>query len=247
MTRSGRKERLDALLVNRGFAATISESEILIRSGKVLVAEVVADKPGTLFPADSIVRIKKVLPYVSRGGLKLQKGLSYFKLDPTDWTCADIGSSTGGFTDCLLQYGARLVYAIDVAYGQLHWKLRTDERVVVRERQNVKTITPDQFERSLDLAVFDTSFISLRSVIPPVLPCFGSHTRILALVKPQFELPSGRVSKGGIVIEEADRLDAVSMIESFGKRSGLHCRGYTESPIRGAKGNVEYLIYFERG
>jgi 23S rRNA (cytidine1920-2'-O)/16S rRNA (cytidine1409-2'-O)-methyltransferase len=230
----------------RELAATTGESEALIRSGKVLVAETIADKPGTLFAADVVIRLKEELPYVSRGGLKLQKGLHFFNLDPTDWICADIGASTGGFTDCLLQHGAALVYAIDVAYGQLDWKLRTDERVVVYERLNVRTITPDQFDRPLDLAVFDTSFISLRTVIPPVLECFGSDIkRLLVLVKPQFELPHDTVPAGGVIRNRADRLKAVAMIESLGLREGLSCLGYTESPIKGAKGNVEYLMYFE--
>ena len=241
------KSRLDDLLVTRGLSGSRAESETLIRAGKVYVAECVVDKPGQLCAHDAIIRVKKAPAYVSRGGLKLEKGLDYFTIAPAGWTCADVGASTGGFTDCLLQKGAARVYAIDVAYGQLHWKLRTDDRVVVLERTNVRTLDAGQFDRPLDLAVFDTSFISLTKVIPPLLPCFAAKTRILALVKPQFELPADRVGKGGIVALEEDRLEAVRKVTSFGLELGLRCPGHTESPITGAKGNREYLIYFEGG
>lgn len=241
------KSRLDELLVAHGLTGSRAESETLIRAGKVYVNEYVVDKPGQLCARDAIIRVKQAPAYASRGGLKLEKGLDYFTIDPTAWTCADVGASTGGFTDCLLQRGAARVYAIDVAYGQLHWKLRTDDRVVVLERTNVRALDAKQIDRPLELAVFDTSFISLTKVIPPLLPCFGKETRILALVKPQFELPPERVGKGGIVVLEEDRLEAVRTVETFGLALGLRCPGYTESPITGAKGNREYLIYFEGG
>ena len=246
MARTSRKSRLDELLVARGLTSSRGEAETLIRSGKVYVAERLADKPGQLYGNEAVIRIKDTPPYVSRGGLKLEKGLEHFNIDPSGWTCADVGASTGGFTDCLLKRGAARIYAIDVAYGHLHWNLRTDERVVVLERTNVRTLDPVLLDTPLDLAVFDTSFISLTSVIPPLLPCFGSPTRIIALVKPQFELPPERVGKGGIVGDETDRLEAVRKVESFGVDLGLRCQGHTESPIKGAKGNQEYLIYFER-
>ena len=246
MARTAGKSRLDDLLVARGLTGSRSESEILIRSGKVYVAECVADKPGQLYGNEAAIRIKDTPPYVSRGGLKLEKGIEHFNIDPFGWRCADVGASTGGFTDCLLKRGAARIYSIDVAYGHLHWNLRTDDRVVVLERINVRTLDPSLIDSPLDLAVFDTSFISLTLVIPPLLPCFGSQTRIMALVKPQFELPPNRVGKGGIVVEETDRIAAVRKVESFGLDLGLDCVGYTESPIKGAKGNQEYLIYFER-
>jgi len=216
----------------------------MIRSGKVYVADRVADKPGLRLPDDSIVRIKTPLPYVSRGGLKLEKALQAFHLDPHDMICADIGASTGGFTDCLLQHGAARVYAIDVAYGMLAWKLRTDPRVTVLERLNVRHLTTENIDIPIDLAVFDTSFISLTKVIPPVLPFFEGIVRIIALIKPQFEAPREQVSPGGIVTARQFREEAVSRIEQFGISSGLTPVGVIDSPIRGAKGNQEYLVYF---
>jgi 23S rRNA (cytidine1920-2'-O)/16S rRNA (cytidine1409-2'-O)-methyltransferase len=245
LTQRKKKLRLDELLQKRNLATGLTEANALIRAGKVLVSETVADKPGHLYPEDIPIRTKESLPFVSRGGLKLQGGLNHFNIDPSGWICADIGASTGGFTDCLLQNGAELVYAIDVSYGLLHWKLRTDQRVIVRERLNVRALSTEHMTRTLDFAVFDASFISLATVIPPVLPFFGSKTRILALVKPQFELAHHRVGKGGIVTSENDRLEAVSKIRDFGASHDLVCYGYTDSAIKGAKGNQEYLIYFE--
>lgn len=238
-----RKTRLDQLLVGKALAVDIKTARAFILAGRVLIGETVADKPGTLVAPDVRLRIKTILPYVSRGGLKLAGALSYFKIEPGGWTCCDIGASTGGFTDCLLQKGAARVYAVDVSYGQLDWKLRSDPRVVVLERFNVRTISQKEVPDPIDLSVFDTSFISLTKVIAPVLPLFRSHIRILALVKPQFELPRQKVPPGGLVENETDRLEAVQKIINFGAEHGLESRGHIASDIKGAKGNQEYLIY----
>ena len=236
--------RLDHLLVDRGSAGNLKQAAALIMTGTVLVDDIVIDKPGTLISPDSIVRIKTRLPYVSRGGIKLEGALKHFNISPDGWICADIGASTGGFTDCLLQAGAQSVYAIDVAYGILDWKLRSDSRVVVLERCNVRKLDKGSIDQTIDLAVFDTSFISLTKVIPPVLPFFRNRPRrILALVKPQFECARDKITKGGLVKSETDRLDAVEHISNFGETYGLVSKGFIPSPITGTKGNQEYLLY----
>lgn len=240
------KKRLDQILVENGRANTLEAAERLIRTGNVYVDEEIADKPGTLFPADAAIRIKEKPPYVSRGGLKLQGALEHFDIQPQDWICADIGASSGGFTDCLLQQGARHVFAVDVAYGQLHWKLRTDSRVTVHERLNIKNVSSSHITRPLDLAVFDTSFISLTQVIPPVLPFFGPVIRILALIKPQFELPRNEIPTGGVIRDQRLRLKAVEKIEMFATSLDLGTAGVVPSTIKGPKGNQEYLIYLTR-
>ncbi len=240
------KKRLDHILVENGRADTLEAAERLIRAGNVYVEEEIADKPGTLFPADALIRVKEKLPYVSRGGLKLQGALHHFNIKPLDWICADIGASSGGFTDCLLQQGARHVYTVDVAYGQLDWRLRTDSRVTVHERLHVKNVSSAHITRPLDLAVFDTSFISLTKVIPPILPFFGSVIRILALIKPQFELPRHEIPTGGVIREQKLRLKAIEKIETFGTSLDLQALGVIPSSIKGPKGNQEYLIYFKR-
>lgn len=241
--RRSRKQRLDELLVQRKLALHLGHAEQLIRAGKVLVAEVVADKPGRIYPENAVIRIRQQPTYVSRGGVKLAGALDRFAIDPHDWVCADIGASTGGFTDCLLQRGARIVYAVDVGYGILHWKLRSDRRVIVRERLNGRDVTARQIDRPLDLAVLDTSFISLTKLIPPLLPLFGTDVRIVALVKPQFELSPGQVGRGGIVRDGRAQQEAVTAIRDFGTSLGLSCEGVVASPITGAKGNQEYLLY----
>lgn len=236
--------RLDQLLLERGHAESLKEAAALVMTGTVLVDDSIVDKPGTMISPKSIVRVKERLPYVSRGGLKLEGALKHFGIDPVGWVCADIGASTGGFTDCLLQFGAERVYAVDVAYGILDWKLRSDSRVVAVERCNVRNLDKGVIDSSIDFAVFDTSFISLTKVIPPTLPLFGTNRiRILALVKPQFECSKDKVADGGIVGREEDRLDAVEKIRCFGDERGLESRGFIRSPITGTKGNREYLIY----
>lgn len=236
--------RLDQLLVDRSICTSLKEAAGLILSGQVLVDDRVVDKPGTLISSSASIRTKQRIPYVSRGGIKLQGGLDHFAINPEGWVCIDVGASTGGFTDCLLQAGASLVYAVDVAYGILDWKLRSDPRVVVMERCNARYLQEEDIPESIDLCVIDTSFISLTKLIPPMISLFGDKmARILALVKPQFELERTLISAGGIVAEESLRLGAVKRIEEFCTSYGLKSHGFTESPIRGAKGNQEYLLY----
>ena len=240
-----KKRRLDQLLLDRGLAADLKKARALIGAGQVLVDTRSDYKAGSLIPKDSAIRLKKkASPFVSRGGEKLAGGLERLRIDPTDWVCADIGCSTGGFTDCLLRNGALRVYAVDVGYGLLAWKLRQDERVVLHERTNARYLTKQHIPDALDLAVLDASFISLRSLLPPLLPLFGPVVRILALVKPQFELAKDKVGGGGVVRETQLHEEAVASVKQFAEELGLACRGETASTICGAKGNQEFLLYF---
>lgn len=238
------KKRLDQLLTERGLAVDLKKAQALIGAGQVIVNTGSDYKAGSLVSDDSDIRLRKSSVFVSRGGEKLAGGLKRLAINPTDWICADIGCSTGGFTDCLLQNGAARIYAVDVGYGLLAWKLRQDERVVLHERTNARYLTRQHVPEPLDLAVLDASFISLRSLLPPLLPLFGSVVRILALVKPQFELARGRVGSGGIVRENYLHQEAVDAVKQFAERLGLSCKGEAASSIRGAKGNREFLLYF---
>ncbi len=236
--------RIDQLLVKGGHCSNLRSAAALIMSGSVLIDDLVIDKPGTLVSPSAGIRIKGREPFVSRAGRKLQAGLNHFKIDPSNLVCVDIGASTGGFTDCLLQAGAKRVYAVDVAYGILDWKIRSDSRVIILERINARNLREEHIDEAIDLCVFDTSFISLTLVIPPILPLFGcNEIKILALVKPQFELPREKIGSGGIVADEASRIEAIDKIIAFVEEYGLCSNGYIESPVRGAKGNQEYLLY----
>jgi len=237
------KIRLDHLLVKHRIADSVELAERLIRAGKVMVDETIIDKPGIQVSADCSIRLKEELPFVSRGGLKLEAGLKSFQVDPADMICADIGVSTGGFTDCLLQYGARKVYGVDVGYGQIDWKLRQDPRVILIERFNARNITTGQIPEPLDLAVIDVSFISLTTIIPPLLPLFGKSIDIISLIKPQFELPPQKIAKGGVVVDPNLHQEAIDKIIAFGDSAGLLSKGVIPSPILGAKGNREFLIH----
>lgn len=240
--------RLDTLLIDQGHCSTLSVAAALIMSGRVLVDDRVVDKAGSLVAPSSAIRIKQSLPYVSRGGTKLKGGLDYFSIEPKDWICIDIGASTGGFTDCLLQAGASRVYAVDVAYGILDWKIRSDPRVVVLERCNARYLEKKHIPEAVDFCVFDTSFISLTKLLPAVVPLFASRAiRMLCLVKPQFELARSQIGAGGIVGKESLRVSAVKKIIEFCSGYGLVSRGFTESPIKGSKGNQEYLLYLTGG
>lgn len=241
------KQRLDELLVTSGLAESLAKAGALIGAGHVQVNEQLADKAGCLFPPNVKIQVKPSCLYVSRGGLKLQGALDTFVYDPTGQICADIGASSGGFTDCLLQHGASKVYAVDVGYGQLDWKLRQDPRVVVIERFNARKITKDQIPEVIDLAVIDSSFISLTKLIPPLLPLFGKQMNLIALIKPQFELPREKVPKGGVVLDPLLHDEAINKIQLFCQRLGLTSRGVVRSPIVGPKGNSEFLIYLTRG
>jgi 23S rRNA (cytidine1920-2'-O)/16S rRNA (cytidine1409-2'-O)-methyltransferase len=238
------KIRLDRLLVDRELAADIRESCALIGAGQVLVNTRSDYKAGSYVREDSDIKVKQRPRFVSRGGEKLEGGLLGLLIDPQGWICADIGCSTGGFTDCLLQRGAARVYCVDVGYGLLDWKLRNDDRVAVLERTNARYINEEHIPESLDFAVIDASFISLQQLIMPLVPLFGDKVRIMALVKPQFELPREKVGQGGIVRESSLHEEAMSMVRQFGQEAGLSFRGGVASPICGAGGNQEFLLYF---
>ena len=241
------KLRLDRLLVDRGLVESRERGHALILAGQVLVQGQKQDKAGALVPEDAELRILgEVLPYVSRGGLKLEGALKEFKISVEGKTALDVGASTGGFTDCLLQHGARKVYAVDVGYGQLAWKLRQDPRVVTIERVNIRDIASSLVPELIDIAVIDVSFISLEKVVPSILKFFKPGSGLIALIKPQFEVGRGQVGKGGIVRDEAARDAAVKRIEDFIRGLGFDVKGIIPSPITGQDGNVEFLIHAVR-
>jgi len=237
------RKRLDALLVARGLAADREQARALIADRQVLVNGAFASKGATLVPPDCRLALEKKKSYVSRGGDKLAAGLTAFAIAPQGWVCADIGCSTGGFTDCLLQHGAARVYSVDVGYGVLDWSLRSDERVVVLERINARYLSAKEIPEALDLAVIDASFISLHLLLEPVAALFQRYVRVIALVKPQFELPREKVARGGVVRERDLHRQAVAMVEEYVREAGLRCRGVVESPVKGARGNLEFLMY----
>lgn len=237
------KVRLDKLLLEKNMAPTRQKAQALIAAGQVLVNNRLADKAGTMVEDSATIDVKESCPYVSRGGYKLEEGLKFFKINPTDLICIDIGASTGGFTDCLLKKGAAKVYAVDVGYGQLAWELRQDSRVVVMERTNARYLTAENLDGLVDFAVIDASFISLKLLIPPLLPLFRKQVSILALIKPQFEVGRGKVGKGGVVRDPALHQEVIDAIIDFCKTIGLESRGVTPSPILGPKGNKEFLIH----
>jgi 23S rRNA (cytidine1920-2'-O)/16S rRNA (cytidine1409-2'-O)-methyltransferase len=240
---SSMKVRLDKLLLEKKLSASRQKAQALIAAGQVLVNDKVADKAGTMVEDSVDVKVKDTCPYVSRGGYKLEAGLEFFNIDPTDLICLDIGASTGGFTDCLLKNGAAKVYAVDVGYGQLAWKLRQDQRVVVMERTNARNLTTEDFNDLIDLAVIDASFISLKILIPPLLPLFRKKIAIVALIKPQFEVGRGKVGKGGVVRDPALHEEVVTEIIDFCKTLKLQSCGVIQSPLLGPKGNKEFLIH----
>lgn len=238
------KLRLDQLLCDRLLADSIAAARALILAGEVLVDSCRADKPGKLYPASADIRLKERCPFVSRGGLKLLAGILHFQLNPENWTCIDVGASTGGFTDCLLQKRAAKVFAVDVAYGQLSWKLRSDPRVVVLERFNARNLSVINLGgETLDLAVLDVSFISLTTLIPPLLSLFTDTVRILALIKPQFELSRLEVGEGGVVLDPKLHEKAQEKLIRFSHSNSLHVQGIVASPLLGPKGNKEFLVY----
>jgi 23S rRNA (cytidine1920-2'-O)/16S rRNA (cytidine1409-2'-O)-methyltransferase len=238
-----RKERIDVLLVDRGLAESRAKAQALILAGQVVVGDQRVDKPGTQVSVDAELRLKgEVLPYVSRGGLKLKAAIDRFGLDVRGRVCADIGASTGGFTDCLLQEGAVRVHAIDVGYGQLHEKLRTDSRVRSRERVNARYLTAEDLPEKVSVAVIDVSFISLTQVLPAVLPFLEPGGLLVALVKPQFEVGRERIGKGGVVRDAAARQDAIDTVLAFAREQGLTVQGVMDSPVPGPAGNVEALL-----
>lgn len=244
MKAKAKKERLDNLLVLRGLAETRAKAQSLILAGQVFAQEVRLDKAGKLVPPDIELTIKSPLPYVSRGGLKLAAALDHFKIEVNGTDCLDIGASTGGFTDCLLQRGAARVVAIDVGYGQLAWKLREDPRVEVRENINARYLSPADFSRRFVLVVIDVSFISLTKILPVLPPLVESNAKLITLIKPQFEVGRDEVGKGGIVRDEAKQKRVVAEIVEFARTLGMHSEGTIQSPILGAEGNREFLACF---
>ncbi len=243
----GPKTRLDRRLVLEGLAETREKAKALIMAGAVLVDGGRVDKPGRLVPETASVTVKKKpFPYVGRGGVKLEAALRAFNVTVKDRVLLDVGASTGGFTDCLLRHGARRVFAVDVGYGQLDWRIRQDPRVTVLERTNVRHLKPGDLGSPVDGAVIDVSFISLRLVIPPVSGLLAPGGFIIALIKPQFEVGRGRVGKGGIVRDPGLHREVLAALSSSFQAAGWAVNGQIPSPIPGAKGNREFLTYLTR-
>lgn len=241
------KTRLDRLLVERGLAPSRERAQGLILAGRVLVGGQKVDKAGTPVGHEAHVEVlAPEHPWVSRGGIKLNKALDTFEIDPTGQTCLDVGASTGGFTDVLLQRGATHVTAVDVGYGQLAHKLRIDPRVAVLERENIRHLDPAKIATPPTLVVIDVSFIGLAKVLPKVIEVTADNADIVALVKPQFEVGPRDVGKGGIVRDEAARMRAVSEVSADAEKLGLTVAGRTTSPVKGAKGNVEFLLHLKK-
>ena len=236
------KKRLDVLLTEQGYADTRSKAQAIIMSGNVYVNGQKADKPGVSYEETVDLEVRgAVCPYVSRGGLKLEKALRDFGVKPVDYVCSDSGASTGGFTDCLLQQGARKVFAIDVGYGQLDWKIRSDERVVVMERTNIRYVTPEDLGEPLDLSVIDVSFIGLEIVLPTIKTLLKPTGQVLCLIKPQFEAGKDNVGKKGVVrdpkVHKMVLDNFVNLVDSL----GFKILGLTFSPVKGPEGNIEFL------
>ena len=239
------KKRLDVLLVERGYAETRTKAQAIIMSGLVYVTGQKADKPGISYEESVEIEVRSgACPYVSRGGLKLEKALRDFGVDPTGYVCSDSGASTGGFTDCLLQQGAKKVFAIDVGYGQLDWKIRSDPRVVVMERTNVRYVTPEQLGEPLDLSVVDVSFISLRIVLPVIKTFLKENAgQVLCLIKPQFEAGKEKVGKKGVVRDPAVHKEVLDDFVALTKEINFKILGLTFSPVKGPEGNIEFLAH----
>jgi 23S rRNA (cytidine1920-2'-O)/16S rRNA (cytidine1409-2'-O)-methyltransferase len=235
------KKRLDVLLVERELVETQQRAQVLILAGEVQVNDRVVDKAGALVADDVAITIRVPLKYVGRGGLKLEGALDMFRVDPRDKICADVGASTGGFTDCLLQRGAARIYAIDVGYGQLAWKLRSDPRVVVMDRVNIRHV--EALPEPIDLAVIDVSFISLTLVFPVVRILSKPHGEVIALIKPQFEAGREQVGRGGIVRDAHVHRAVLEKIARYAVENDWRVRGICRSPIVGAGGNVEFFIH----
>ena len=236
------KQRLDLLMTERGLCDSRSRAQALIMSGAVFVDGQKCDKAGTPVADDAAVEVRgETCPFVSRGGLKLEKALREFGVDPTGYVCSDSGASTGGFTDCLLQKGAKKVFAIDVGYGQLAWALRTDPRVVCMERTNIRYVTPEDLGEPLDLSVVDVSFISLRLVLPTVQRLLKPTGQVLCLIKPQFEAGKDKVGKKGVVREKSTHVEVLEQFLGLADELGFTVRNLTFSPVKGPEGNIEFL------
>ena len=238
------KERLDVLLVERGLAESRSKAQAVIMSGEVYVDGRKADKAGMEIPLEVQIEVRgSVCPYVSRGGWKLEKALRDFGVNPTGYVCSDSGASTGGFTDCLLQQGAKKVFAIDVGYGQLAWKIRSDPRVVVMERTNIRYVTPEDLGEPLDLSVIDVSFISLKIVLPAIQRLLKPDGQVLCLIKPQFEAGKEKVGKKGVVRDPEVHAGVLEDFLALAGSLGFTVRNLTFSPVKGPEGNIEFLAH----
>jgi 23S rRNA (cytidine1920-2'-O)/16S rRNA (cytidine1409-2'-O)-methyltransferase len=245
-----KRERIDKLLVERGLADSRTKAQALVMAGAVLANEQRIAKPSDLIPTDADIRVKgaddPAARYVGRGGLKLEAALREFQIDVSDFICLDVGASTGGFTDCLLQHGARQVIAVDVGHNQIDWRLRKDERVEVREGINARYLQPQDFETQFDLIVMDVSFISATKVLPALVPFLKNDGRLVILIKPQFEVGRTEVGKGGIVRDSEKHARVIDEVNSASDVLGLTVRAVIESPLRGADGNIEFLALYEK-
>ena len=245
-----KRERVDRLLVERGLAPTRTRAQALVMAGVVMVGDRRVEKPSEALAPDAPLRVRgaddPAARYVGRGGLKMEQALGEFRVDPTGFVCLDVGASTGGFTDCLLQHGARRVVALDVGHNQIDWRLRTDGRVEVREGVNARHLSPGDFVERFDLVVVDVSFISATKVLPALAPLLKEGGRVVVLVKPQFEVGRGEVGKGGIVRDPAQHARVVEEVNASARALGLFVHGVTDSPIKGADGNREFLALYEK-
>ena len=251
------KQRIDQLLVERGFSESRHKAKALLMAGQILVDEQKVEKAGQLVEPDAQIRVLRQLPFASRAGAKLQAALDHFKISVTDRVCADLGASTGGFTDCVLQNGACRVHAFDVGKGQLHWRLQSDPRVIVRDEFNVRNLKPGDLPEDISFVSMDLSFISVTKILPPlkhslVLQKFSPQNGdaipevdVVVLVKPQFEAGKGAVGKGGIVRDPVQRMRIVETIEGFARETGFEVVGRIPSPVAGAGGNQEFLLYLK--
>ncbi|AYE35650.1 TlyA family RNA methyltransferase [Clostridium septicum] len=244
---SAKKERLDILLVNKGIFTSRERAKTNIMAGKIFVDGHRVDKAGEKVNIDADIIFKgQEIPYVSRGGLKLEKAMKEFDINLEERVCMDIGASTGGFTDCMLQNGARKVFSVDVGYGQFAWKLRTDDRVVCMERTNIRYVTPEDIGEKLDFASIDVSFISLKKIMPATLNLLKDNGEVVALIKPQFEAGREKVGKKGVVRDINVHKEVVTNIVEFLISENINIIGVSYSPIKGPEGNIEYLVYFTK-
>jgi 23S rRNA (cytidine1920-2'-O)/16S rRNA (cytidine1409-2'-O)-methyltransferase len=244
-----KKERIDKLLVEQEIADSRTKAQALVMSGVVLVNEKRVEKPSQEFLSTDKIRIKgksDEIKYVGRGGLKLERALQEFHIQPDEYVCLDVGASTGGFTDCLLQHGAKKVFAVDVGTNQLVWRLRNDERVEARENVNARYLKPEDFSEKFDLIVMDVSFISVTKILPALKDLLAESGRMIILIKPQFEVGKGEVGKGGIVKEAEKHAQVIEKVNTFAKEIGLLNKGLIDSPILGADGNKEFLALYDR-
>ncbi|HEX7174162.1 MAG TPA: TlyA family RNA methyltransferase [Pyrinomonadaceae bacterium] len=245
-----KRERIDKLLVERGLAPSRTRAQALVMAGAVLVNDQRVEKPSETFLPDAALRVRgsddPAARYVGRGALKLEKALAEFGVSVVGMTCLDVGASTGGFTDCLLQHGARRVVALDVGHNQIDWRLRSDARVEVREGVNARHLRPADFDERFDLVTMDVSFISAAKVLPALKDLLAGGGRVVVLIKPQFEVGRGEVGKGGVVSDPAKHARVVAEVNASARELGFEVRGVVESPIRGADGNIEFLALYER-